>query len=344
MRVLVISSQSLPTPPPYYGGLEAVAFADALRLVQAGHEVTLVASKHSKASAAVLYPDLLDDIERIEFVEVAEPARGMPEQMPRLAKEYDIAIDHSWGKPSSALLGVPTIWVVHGLSPYPPGWTGACVAGVSKFHAEYLSALYDVDAKVVYDHMVEEPYLLFSPAKDGDLLLFLGRIDFGKGITYFVKACERIKRYRCAVVGDDSEQFAPNQRLVAAVREKARKAGVEWFGLQTLDAKVSLLRRAKAVVVLPVPPYAEVFGLWALEAFLMGKPVVTTHYGAMPEYVMHGENGWLLDPPIIDKLVEIAEADLWPKMTPGEMRSYALERFGSRRWALEELKMVASCL
>jgi len=344
MKVLVVSSYSLPTPPPYYGGLEAVAFADALRLAQAGHEVTLVSSKYSKASALLLYPDLVNDIEKIEFVEVAEPVRGMLEQLPRLTKEYDIAIDHSWSKPSSVLLGVPALWVVHGLSPYPPSWTGTCVAGVSKFHAEYLSALYDVDAKVVYDHIVEEPYLLFKPSNDGDLLLFLGRIDFGKGITYFVKACERIKRYRCAVVGDDSEQFAPNQHLVAAVREKARKAGIEWFGLQTLDAKISLLRRAKAVVVLPVPPYAEVFGLWALEAFLMGKPVVTTHYGAMPEYVLQEENGWLLDPPIIDKLVEIVEADLQPKMTPSEMRSYALERFGSRRWALEEPKILASCL
>jgi len=32
MKLLIISTQALPTPPPYYGGLEFVALTDVVRL------------------------------------------------------------------------------------------------------------------------------------------------------------------------------------------------------------------------------------------------------------------------------------------------------------------------
>ena len=49
--------------------------------------------------------------------------------------------------------------------------------------------------------------------------------------------------------------------------------------------------RAEAVVVLPQYPYVEVFGVWVLEALLLGAPVVATRFGAVVEFVEHGRHG-----------------------------------------------------
>jgi len=51
------------------------------------------------------------------------------------------------------------------------------------------------------------------------------------------------------------------------------------------------VRRAEAVVVLPQYPYVEVFGVWVLEALLLGAPVVTTRFGAVVESIEHGRRG-----------------------------------------------------
>jgi len=48
------------------------------------------------------------------------------------------------------------------------------------------------------------------------------------------------------------------------------------------------------VVVMP-SRWEETFGLVALEAALMGRPVVVTRAGALPEVVAHGETGLVVD-------------------------------------------------
>ena len=40
----------------------------------------------------------------------------------------------------------------------------------------------------------------------------------------------------------------------------------------------------------------ESFGLGALEAALMARPVVATRVGGLPEVVVHGETGLLVEP------------------------------------------------
>ncbi|OGY71356.1 MAG: hypothetical protein A2986_03800 [Candidatus Jacksonbacteria bacterium RIFCSPLOWO2_01_FULL_44_13] len=40
----------------------------------------------------------------------------------------------------------------------------------------------------------------------------------------------------------------------------------------------------------------EIFGMSALEAMALGKPIIASHRGALPELVENGKNGWLIDP------------------------------------------------
>ena len=67
----------------------------------------------------------------------------------------------------------------------------------------------------------------------------------------------------------------------------------EILGEITLEEKVSLLRRAKAVLF-PID-WAEPFGLVMTEAMACGTPVIATPRGSVPEVVEDGVTGWIVD-------------------------------------------------
>ncbi len=67
-----------------------------------------------------------------------------------------------------------------------------------------------------------------------------------------------------------------------------------------------LLERAGIQVVLLPAPYAETFGHVMTEAFVAGRPVIATSYGALAERIRAGRLGWTVDPedrPSIEALV-----------------------------------------
>ena len=65
------------------------------------------------------------------------------------------------------------------------------------------------------------------------------------------------------------------------------------LGEITLAEKVSLLRRAKAVLF-PID-WPEPFGLVMTEAMACGTPVIATPRGSVPEVVEDGVTGWIVD-------------------------------------------------
>jgi glycosyltransferase involved in cell wall biosynthesis len=90
-----------------------------------------------------------------------------------------------------------------------------------------------------------------------------------------------------------------------------------------------------ATVVLVPSRKAEGFGLVALEAALMARPVVASRFGALPEVVMDGETGLLVDK---DDPLALADAILTllthpdTAMTMGETgRRRAQDLFGLQR-------------
>ena len=351
MKVLVVSTNALPAPPPYYGGAELVAFTDALRLAQAGHEVYLLATKGSKSSAVAYLPDMYDDINAIQFFEVGDPMPwGFPaseEQMFNTFMQrvqmfnFDVIIDHSRSRVPSYRLASPSVAIVHDLMPPVPLMSVGkklCYAGVSMFHMNYLRTLYpDLNnITFVYDHIVEEPLLRIKTTRDKERsIVFVARVDTGKGIIQFLQVCKRLPDVKCYVIGDDMPMLNSAYSVregIYRVYDYARKLpNVEWLGLVPHDVKYRIMARAMATVVLPTPPYAEVFGLWALESLLLGTPVITTPVGASDEIVKNGLNGFVVSLSAVQDAVAYLVSNGVPvKMTPEEIRWDAFNRFNSR--------------
>jgi len=123
-----------------------------------------------------------------------------------------------------------------------------------------------------------------------DFVLFLGRAAPEKGWRRAIEAA-----------------VAAGERLVSAVKIAHPTEQEEWerniqpmipdefevLGEITLQEKVDLLRRAKAVLF-PID-WDEPFGLVMTEAMACGTPVIATPRGSVPEVVQEGVTGWIVE-------------------------------------------------
>ncbi|MEI6847488.1 MAG: N-acetyl-alpha-D-glucosaminyl L-malate synthase BshA [Chlorobiaceae bacterium] len=99
------------------------------------------------------------------------------------------------------------------------------------------------------------------------------------------------------LVGDGPER----SEAEILVRQLGITDRVKFLG--KLDDIVPLLSIADLMLM---PSNAESFGLAALEAMACGVPVVVTMAGGFPEFIVHGQHGYLMEPGDIDGMAEKA--------------------------------------
>jgi glycosyltransferase involved in cell wall biosynthesis len=89
------------------------------------------------------------------------------------------------------------------------------------------------------------------------------------------------------LVGDGPSRTS----LEGLVRELGVGHKVTFWGYQSQPA--TFLERASAFIL---PSFSEGIPLSVAEAMLTGTPCAVTRVGGAPEFILDGENGWLLDP------------------------------------------------
>lgn len=117
-------------------------------------------------------------------------------------------------------------------------------------------------------------------------VVFVGRLSPEKGAHVLVRAMRRVPEVECVIVGDGPERA----RLHILVEDLQLK-NVRFAGRLDGKALESEVAAARAVVV-PSLVY-ETFGLSVLEAYALGKPVIASQLGGLPEVVRDGETGLL---------------------------------------------------
>lgn len=122
--------------------------------------------------------------------------------------------------------------------------------------------------------------------KEGDYLLFVGRLVGTKGLPYLIKAMKDVNG-KLVIVGDGPERA----RLESLVRSTGVKDRIEFAGRVSGERKAELLSNCKAFVM---PSLFESYGMAVAEAMVWGKPVVASRVGGLPEVV--GDGGTLVPP------------------------------------------------
>ncbi len=130
---------------------------------------------------------------------------------------------------------------------------------------------------------------------DRPSVLFVGRITRQKGLPYLLRAAAllppEVQLVLCAGAPDTPEIKAEVEGLLATLRQQ--RDGVVWIPEMLPRAKVIALLSSATVFV--CPSVYEPLGIVNLEAMACEAAVVATRTGGIPEVVVPGETGWLVD-------------------------------------------------
>lgn len=159
----------------------------------------------------------------------------------------------------------------------------------SRFYGQKLIEWGWPDDKLVYipnfvDHAISEQRFA---VEEGDYFLFAGRLAPEKGVDTLIRAAARSGQ-RLRVAGTGPEE--------AELRTLAQKenADVEFLGYLSGQALHETVAGAKALV-LPSEWY-ENAPVSILEAYALGRPVIGTDIGGIPELIKPGETGLIAAP------------------------------------------------
>jgi glycosyltransferase involved in cell wall biosynthesis len=164
-----------------------------------------------------------------------------------------------------------------------------------------------------------------GPAED--FVLSVGRLEAVKRVDLAVRALAYAPAsVRLVIAGTGTCR----PQLEALVAELGLGTRVTFLGEVSDDTVIELYARALGVIF---PPYDEDYGYVTLEAFLAGKPVLTTHDAGGPnEFVVDGENGWVTapDPEALGAALCALDAD---RGRAAEMGAAGRERARRVTWA-----------
>lgn len=139
------------------------------------------------------------------------------------------------------------------------------------------------------------PYGVPEPAEnqrsraDGQTVLFAGRLLAHKGAAYLIRAFESVSPPARLVISGSGPEL-PRLRLLAG--RLGLESRVEFKG--DLPRAKDLYPTASVVVMPSI--WAEPFGLVGPEAMAHGIPVVASRVGGIPEWLVDGKTGFLVEP------------------------------------------------
>lgn len=125
--------------------------------------------------------------------------------------------------------------------------------------------------------------------KKGEYFLYFGRLSDEKGVKTLVKAWKELDPgYKLKIVGEGKQY----QELVKEVRDN-KEENIDLMGYKTGEELKGIVRNASFVIV-PSEWY-ENNPMTISEAYSMGKPVIGSNVGGIPEILMDKKTGFLFE-------------------------------------------------
>lgn len=133
------------------------------------------------------------------------------------------------------------------------------------------------------------PAARVSSFSDRNRVLFVGQILRGKGVDLLLRALAKVTvPFEAAILGDGNHR-SYCERLAARLELERR---VHFHGFVPREALEQFYADATLLAVSSVWP--EPFGLVGREAMCHGVPIVAFDAGAVREWLVHGENGFVV--------------------------------------------------
>ena len=285
-------------------------------------------------------------------------------RMANAASDIDVAHSHTWytglgGHLASRLYGIPHVVTAHSLEPHRPwkreqlgggyevsSWSeknameyaDAVIAVSAGMKDSILDAYPRIDADKVHVVLNGIDTQVWQPGesavldklgvdKQRPIAAFVGRITRQKGVKHLLKAAqsfdEDIQLVLCAGAPDTPEIAAETEALVEELR--SQRDGVFW--VKDMLSREEIKQVYSGADVFVCPSIYEPLGIVNLEARACGTAVVASNVGGIPEVVVDGETGVLVNYDAADEAT--FEADLAAAVNRVAADKELTQRFGS---------------
>ncbi len=293
LHIAMVAPPYFSVPPTGYGGIEVVVADLVDSLVARGHEVTLIGAGHHSTQAQ-------------RFIKTYEigPADRLGQPMPEIVHaakaasildtlHVDVIHDHTMAGPLMARGRLtPTVVTAHGPVTGDPGEfyraLGGTIELVAISDAQRATAP-DLPWSATVHNAIRAETFPYSERKE-DYALFLGRFHPEKAPHLAIDAA-RAAGLPIVLAGKCSESI--ERDYYTSEVEPRLGPDVTIFGVADASQKRELLKKA-ACMIFPIV-WEEPFGLVVIEAMVCGTPVVALRRGAVPEIIVHGETGMVVD-------------------------------------------------
>lgn len=359
MKIAVISSAAVPSPPPAYGGLEAITWWQAEGMARKGHDVMLITTSDSpklgewQTIPGTQQGDTGGRLRVIGTIPSSWHGNGERDNFFAYQKLLEtefgdgqgVIWDSTWAAYAYMLhAGQPGVCEAHpkmkichmhhGMLGFnqPPNVPHPRFCAASSQAATLYAAIIrpGIPVRTIHHGIppISDQESDAAMKTDGGYLLSLNRITQEKGIHVAIDCAIRTKTpiYVC---GEDTTVIS--QEYVHQVYEQCRNSGelAKYYGSVDNLTKQSLLQNCRAVIAFTQPDWMEVFGLFVLEALQYGKPVILARRAALGlshgyvDIVRNGIDGFLVDTP--DEMVSAIQA--LPQIDRNKCRERVKEAF-----------------
>jgi glycogen(starch) synthase len=170
------------------------------------------------------------------------------------------------------------------------------------------------------------PFAPRRPRTGPAQLMYLGRLEYEKGIHDAIAALPRIRRTHPGTTLTIAGEGTQRQWLVEQARKHKVRKATRFVGRLDHEELVHLLHGVDAAVL---PSHYEPFGIVALEAAATGTPLVTSNVGGLGEAVINGQTGVSYAPRDIAGLADAVRVVLDDPESAQRMANAARERLTS---------------
>ncbi|HYD34986.1 MAG TPA: glycosyltransferase family 4 protein [Vitreimonas sp.] len=340
MRIVQVAPLEESVPPKKYGGTELVIHNVTEELVKKGHEVYLLGAGDSETSAHLI-PILPQSLRKMYSPEEIDTWRDFLKifHISTILKTIrdlkpDIVHNHYAWRLIQFLdfIDCPVYSTMHGpltkiqeryvYQQYPE----ANYISISNNQRKALPELNWV--KTIYNGIEVEKFELGTGQRD--YFVFLGRTTPDKGLKEIIHMIKKTShQLKIAAKVDTTDQAYFEQEIKPFIDGQQ----IEFLGEVDHAGKVALLKKAKALLLWL--NWEEPFGLVVTEAMACGTPVIVNRRGSMPELIIEGQTGFLVN--TIEEMA--AQLDNTDRVSPQDCRAHVEANFSAAKMADEYLEL-----